>query len=1175
MKKLLGLALMIFAITSMGIGQAISVNGGSIQGTITDSSGAVVPNAQITIVGTDTGSSKNLTTDSAGFYSIGPLNPGNYEVTVVTPGFQKLAVKTVVRTGTVTSGNFKLTLGQSSETIEVNAGALQVNTEQAGVSDVITREQIESLPVNGRNFLDLAQIEPGVILQSGESFDPTKAGYSAISLGGVSGRTTRILLDGQDITDENVGTTIFNVSQGAINEFQLNRSTQDVSGDVTSTGQVLVSTNSGTNSFHGQAFYYFQDHRALFARTAGGNDVPFQRNQFGGSIGGPVIKDKLFFFGNAERIKQDSQNALTLGALFQAIQTRYSKLPSPYRETYSTARLDYNGPLSGHYFVRANYNVDSSVSNFGAGYELYANRDNTPGLAGGADFTSGRFTHSFRGSYEKFHNLLGDNTEGNPSVYNGIPGFNFRYSQQSLFSGPNVDAPQATYQSDKQIRYDGTWTKGAHNVRYGYSINRILSGGFANFFQLAPRATLTKSTLLAGADPHDPINSYRPSSVRFGNGLGFNTEIPGFGLAGGGLTDWREGAYVADNWKVSPAFTLTTGLRWSVDTGRANQDVPVIPCSDAVASIGAAAPCTGSAPLLDQFQTGLGAKVHQPYSNFGPQIGFAFSPGAHNTVVRAGFGIFYESDVFNNTLNARSNVLKAGLFNDASHLLCQGQKTFLLPDGTQLTSVDGVDFATLCAQPISKSAPSFVKLQKQYQTATAAAGAALNGSYVANTLQIANAAYASPYRTPYSIQYNGGVQREILKGTVLSVDYVHNSSLKFGQSLDVNHVGAARTLRADAAANAIATTTKQFGCAGGSSAAAVNCSIAAGATIFDFAGNNLDSGATALAGGPASLNSLTPATGAAFPGINPNVGVGSFILPIGKSGYDALQVLLREQKNHPAPGLKATNFQVAYSFSRIVSTGSSGNAGDQYFTAASYDNDNPSQFMGRSGLDHTHIFSFGGSIIPKYGPQIGLIGHVYSAPPLNLSLNPSSNGTAAGGIFQSDVTGDGTVGDLVPGTNPGDYMHHYNGKNVNQLISRYNATHAGQLTPAGQALVNANLLTPSQLFALGGVQQAIAPVPQSVAVENAYFRSVDVNFSYPIRLNRFHEGLSIEPAIAFYNVGNFSNFSPLPVASGVLDTGGINGPIAGQLEAQRVQRGSGTSDQGGARSTEFQLKLNF
>ena len=114
------------------------------------------------------------------------------------------------------------------------------------------------------------------------------------------------------------------------------RWSQDVSGDVTSTGQVLVSTNSGTNLYHGQLFGYFQDQRAGFANTAGGNNSPFQRNQFGGRVGGPIIKDKLFFFGNSERIKQDQSQSLTLGPDFQTIQTKYSKLPSPYRETYST-----------------------------------------------------------------------------------------------------------------------------------------------------------------------------------------------------------------------------------------------------------------------------------------------------------------------------------------------------------------------------------------------------------------------------------------------------------------------------------------------------------------------------------------------------------------------------------------------------------------------------------------------------------------------------------------------------------------------------------------------------------------------------------------------------------------------------------------------------------------------
>lgn len=1204
MKRIIGIALVMFFLVVTGFSQAISVNGGSIQGTITDSTGAVVPGAPITIVATDTGATKKLTTDNSGFYSVGPLNPGNYTVTITMQGFHTLSVKTVVKTGTVTSGNFSLSLGSASDTVEVNAGALQVNTEQPGVSDVISKEQIDSLPVNGRNFLDLAQIEPGVILQSGESFDPTKAGYSAIGISGVSGRTTRILLDGQDITDETVGTTIFNVSQGAIGDFQLNRSTQDVSGDVTSTGQVLVSTNSGTNTFHGQAFYQFQDHSVGFARTARGIDSPFQRNQFGGSVGGPILKDKLFFFGNAERIKQESPVAITMGPTFAAINSQFPTIPSPYRQTYSTARLDYNGPHGWHFFARANYNSDRSSSNFGAGYEIYNNRDNTPGIAGGADFATGHFTHSFRTSYEKFHNLLVDGTAGNSSVYNGFPGLNFRLVAQGLFSGPNVDAPQNTFQSDKQVRYDGSWLKGKHNLRYGYSLNRILGGGFANFFGLAPRASLTAGTQFKGptlANPNgpgcrgvpgaapcasDPLNGYFVSSLRLGNGQGFFTEKPGFDLPGGGVEDWREGAYIADTWKVTPSFTMTAGLRWSVDTDRANQDLATPLCSDVTVT---PAPCTGSAPLLDQIAPGLGKKVHQPYANFGPQLGFAFSPGDHKTVYRAAFGIFYESNPFNNTTNLRGPMIKTGLFNDPSHVICGGTNSLALPDGTTINSDGGVPFSTICSQPLSQAGPHFISIQNKFQAVTKAVGPASNGSYIGNTLTTTGV-YGAPFRTPYSEQWNAGVQREIFTGTVLSVDYVHNSTLKLAQPIDMNHVGAARTLNVTAATNAIAATTAAFKCVGGSSQAAINCAIQNGATIVDFAGNGVDSGNALFGGFPASLNSATPATGAAFPGINPAFGNVDLILPVGRSGYDALQVVFRQQKAHPLPGIMSSNLQVSYSLSRIVSSVPFGNggAGDQFFVTQNgvYNNDNPTQSMGRSSLDHTHQVSFGGTGTFKYGPQIGIIGHFFSAAPADLTLDPAGvSGSAKASIFSSDVNGDGLIADLIPGTNPGYYMHEYKGGNLNKLINQYNSTYAGQPTPAGLALVNAGLLTRQQLTALQAVQQPIAPVPGAKALENAFYRNLDLSIAYPIRFNKLREGLSLVPTIAFYNVGNFSNFNDYTAAAGATllantNTGGsgglLNGPNTFTAHDQkRVQRGSGTSDIGGPRSMEFQLKLNF
>jgi hypothetical protein len=277
------------------------------------------------------------------------------------------------------------------------------------------------------------------------TFDPTKAGYSALSVSGVGGRTTRILLDGQDITDETVGTTIFNVPSGAVGEVQLNRSTQDVSGSVTSTGQVLMSTRSGTNSFHGNTFYNFQDYRAGFASVQG-LQAPFQRNQFGGYAGGPIFKDKLFFFGGGERIKQTEEDVASgANPLFQAIETEFPYTPAPFHDTFSMARLDYSAPHNIHMFVRGAYSVNSDDATFGYGpYQIYQNRDNVPAIVGGADLISGRFTHSLRFGYEKFHNLLVDGTAalGN-SIYNPSTGPDNQITLVGdLNSGPNFLAPQ-------------------------------------------------------------------------------------------------------------------------------------------------------------------------------------------------------------------------------------------------------------------------------------------------------------------------------------------------------------------------------------------------------------------------------------------------------------------------------------------------------------------------------------------------------------------------------------------------------------------------------------------------------------------------------------------------------------------------------------------------------------
>ena len=428
------------------------------------------------------------------------------------------------------------------------------------------------------------------------------------------------------------------------------------------------------------------------------------------------------------------------------------------------------------------------------------------------------------------------------------------------------------------------------------------------------------------------------------------------------------------------------------------------------------------------------------------------------------------------------------------------------------------------------------------------------------------------------------MQRQLFKGAILSADYIHNTTLRIGQTIDLNHTGAARTFNATyglAAINRLSATAA-YTCGTATAATSqgvVQCLIGKGANISTLAAQGLDGDAYTSNSNYKYAGRATPA---AFPGVNPDLGLGTMIRPTGRSGYDALQIVYRQSTSRPVPGVEHGNFQVSYNLSRVVSNLVS-TTGDQFFTSSAYDYDNPSQYIGRNGLDRKHELSFGGALNLKYGPQVGIIGHFFAAQPSNLTLD--SNLTY-GNIFTTDITGDGTTGDLAPGTLPGAYMHRVNSTNLASYISNFNGSYAGKATPAGQAVINSGLISLSQLTALKGVIQPIALLPQTRANNNAMFRSLDVNFSYPIRMYKLHEGMSLEPNIAFYNVGNFSNFAT--TTSTLYNTttagGAYNTSTAGQLTgvdnfavqgARRTYRGVGTYSQGAPRQTEFKLTLNF
>src|SRR5258708_1389283 len=742
------IALSVLLLSSVAFAQT-TVAQGSIQGTVTDPTGAVVSGAKITISNKATGQVGATTSSSSGTYNSGGLIPGDYMVRVEAPGFKTTQLPVVVQVAVTASGNIQLEVGTGSSVGEVQGTAVTVNAEQGSVEGVLSGEQIENLPVNGRNFLDLAQLEPGVQMQDGTSFDPTKAGYTSVSINGVFGRTPRIEVDGLDVSDETVGTTTQNIAMSSIQEFNIGRSSLDLSTEVTASGSINLSTRTGTNAYHGEAFGNFRDEHAGFANFPLGQAFPFQRNQLGGRFGGALVKDKLFFFVDSERIKQDSFNAVSIGAPFTALSGGYT---SPFRSTQSSGRLDWQATKDIHVFYKFAYDVNYSNSDAFAGdYSIYANRDNTPSHAVGVDWNKGSWSHSFRFGYLKFHNLIVGATGGLSGGENPVPAAEIIFGDTSYASGPNFLAPQQTYQSNKQVKYDGSKVLGSHIIRFGATVNRILGGGFAAFFGLGPYiAAFVDTAALYGppglpglcysCDPSNPPpggcdpnpGDYPVQGAILSNGQGFFTTAPQFGAPAGGQADTRFEAYVGDSWHIKPNFTLSYPLPSLPHTLPTHRHLSPIPCS-------ATTLITCSGNLLDQFGNtpGLGNRVRQPNDNFGPQVGFAWDP-THNgkTVIRGGAGLYYENSIFNNVLFDRPGKLPTGLFFATAQLSCSpgafqsgtpGQVGVQFPGSAGfVTSVDGLDLGTqVCFNPVGSGAGQVVAdLQTQYDAAVAAAGAA-------------------------------------------------------------------------------------------------------------------------------------------------------------------------------------------------------------------------------------------------------------------------------------------------------------------------------------------------------------------------------------------------------------------------------------------------------------------
>ncbi|HUA17067.1 MAG TPA: carboxypeptidase regulatory-like domain-containing protein [Verrucomicrobiae bacterium] len=1155
---------------------------GRITGTVTDSAGVPVPGARVT-VSNPVAQVGKTTTDAKGAYSVGGLSPGTYTVRIEARDFETNQFPVEVKEEAPTEANVKLVIARE----------IQVNLEQATAQGTLNREQISSLFLDGRNFLEVAQLEPGVQLQDGENIDPTKAGSVAVSIGNRFGRDTRFSVDGADVTDEISGSAAEDIPIGGIQSFSVERSTFNVTTDLTGSGAVSVITKRGGDSVHGDLFGFFRDSKIAGAKQLQPFDsstnsfiaTPYQRNDFGGSLGAPMVKGKAYFFVAGERAFEHSSTPVSELSPYDQFSGAYN---SPFEDDDVQARADYSVSKTSHVFGRVNYfrNIGESAF-FPSSFQVFTNHDFARNAVVGTSFNAANITHSITFSYLRLQSGVLDATRGTSLPFANYP---VSINVGTFTVGPNSLAPQASLQSDRQIRYDGTKNMGRHLLHFGFGYNRIQAGGSAALFQTDPQVFGTAP----GADPDPTTLSLTRAQVMVGNGLGYSSPQSAFGYPAGGLgPDNRITLYIGDTWKAKPNLTITPGLRWERDTNRTDSDLPAI-------------------PELNNAFPGWGHVIQQPNKDFAPQLGIAWDPrGTGKTVLRVGAGVYYEDVLYNDLRYDRATRERNGTYLSTPTACAFGNALPIPTENAGLVTVDsveGLDPATghsYCADSIGQAAPALAAFQTAYQADSPFSSSAPNpefvGSRLLSGLNVAGGLISPNYRTPRTIQMNAGFEHEIRPGTILSADYVRSIETHTLLGVDINHSGAARFLNvasalsavnltvADCGAPSLALAIAPQGCPGIHPASAT--SGAGAATVSDFVARGLGSPADT---GSSCLTAADPSTGfalgfpCAFGGINPNYGVMNVLEPVGRSLYRGVQVKLVQSMPNPFHGVKAANLQIAYAYSRLSSPlGFQGNApssnpvasNDLSSVLRASDNDNPLRFNGPSLLDRTHQISFGGLFDAPRGFRVGVTGHFDS--PLSSPAIVGSTGSG-GQIFQTDFTGSGVGSQPLNGTANGSYMRSLDLYSLNSAISRYNLTDAGQATPAGQALVGSNVFTVAQLQTIG----AVAPVLPAAPIDQLVFpwvKSLDMRLSWS---HTFRDRFTVEPSVGVFNIFNIANFNLPPGAmSGWLDegVGGINsthtdvqpGQTSVQSNTFRTNHGTGTFDLAGPRVIEWSMQIKF
>jgi len=668
-------ALLLAVLVSLPVGA--QVTGGTLSGTITDPSGAGIPQAQITIKNVATGVEHNLTTNENGFYTATNLLPGNYAVTISAKGFNtEIKSGITINVGARQVFDLALQIGTVTHRVEVTAEAPSIQLASSDISATVNATTVRELPLNGRSWTDLAALQPGVqTIQTQPTFavgaDRGNRGFGQqLTISGARPQQNNYRLDGVSLNDYANGApgSVLggNLGVDAIQEFSVLTSNYSAEYGKTSGGVVNATTRSGTNSFHGSGYEFLRNSAldaANFFENAGGiPKSPFKRNQFGGAIGGPIVKNRTFFFADYEGIRQSKGIANVdfvpspaarsgiiggvplPGGVDPAVQKYLALYPTTpdcggdvcqftfsgqqvINENFVTTRVDHKfsdkDSLFGTYlFDRTPYSSPDSMGNVLLGSlssrQIVAAEEThsfTTTFINAARFGYNHETVNNNQSLSKITNAAADPSlaafAGRDAAFLNVGGL-------SPMPGGVGGLPTYFYHWNSFQAYDDAFlNRGTHTIKFGFAFERMLLQATA----------LTDPNGIWVFDNLSAFLQNQPTKFQGGVASSLTPR------------DFRQnifGGYVQDDWRAKPNLTLNLGLRYEMATVPTEINEKLVNLKNITDTL----PICGK--LVTGFCSGTGSLYPNPtLHNFEPRIGFAWDPFRNGKMaVRGGAGLF-------------------------------------------------------------------------------------------------------------------------------------------------------------------------------------------------------------------------------------------------------------------------------------------------------------------------------------------------------------------------------------------------------------------------------------------------------------------------------------------------------------------------------------------------------